>query len=124
MTIVRYSCVPPDQLADPVRIRALPRLQTYLVEVDETGLDPLLAVELEKASPDTLVGLSWRDQPADRPSVACRVHRVRDVPGGRLVAVDLEVPGLIDVLVDADLMRPGLERHMSAHATTALRLMG
>lgn len=122
MSNVRYVRLPSDHL-DLVRIRTVPRAQSYAVEVDEASIDPLLGAEMERESLALLQRFSWRPSPGKIPAAVVRVHRVSALPGGRLVQVDLETPGAVDVLVDRDLMRPDLPRVLGEHATAAARFL-
>ncbi|WP_068924934.1 hypothetical protein [Planobispora rosea] len=104
-------------------LRAVPGRRAIITYADRSLIDPLLASAMEDLGRQLAQPYEWReDGPAEDPAVELRFHRTRRVPGGRLVAAELE-HGIIHLLIDRSLIAPGLAAAMAAHGTAMTRLM-
>lgn len=108
---------------DPVMIHAVPTQHLIYAYVDLAQIDEVLLPELDALGEELTAPYEWRDDgPSANPAVELRIHRVREVPGSRLVSVDLE-PGLIHLSIPRDLIKVDLSRAIAAHSTQMMRLM-
>jgi len=120
---VRYQRVPSSQLADPVRITLRPLERSFVVQIQEHLIDPLLAAGLAQASRSLVDRFAWLARPASVPPIWFRLRTSAEVPDHRLVYVDLETPGRIDVLVPPALIAAEAVPRLEAHAHGAMRFL-
>lgn len=123
MGTVRYVRVPTALLVDPVRIRVRPLDRSVQVEIHEDLVDPLLTDGLTDASRGLADHFEWRTRPAARPPLLFQLRAVPEMPDHRLVTVDMNTPGRIDVGVPAKMIAAELVPHLEAHIRQAMRFL-
>jgi len=77
-----------DELGVPAVIKYRPTAGLIIVEVDARDLDeaPHLVHQLNELSDALIAPYDMRASPLDKPTLACQMHRVLRLPGGRLLA--------------------------------------
>lgn len=119
MYAVRYRLMPHTSMPHgPALVHLTPTGQLTAL-VDASYLDPALASALAELGTDLMKRFAHLDVPCPSPEIRVRIHPTRDV-GGKLVAAELSV-GNLDILVDKELIRPGLAGPLGADATQIMR---
>ncbi|MEV0968471.1 hypothetical protein [Microtetraspora glauca] len=83
-------------------------------------MDKFLAEELGRVGTDILQPFTRLDAPQALPALECKIHRVREVSGGQLVAAEF-VHQVVHILVPGELIRRAAAVGLSEAATRLMR---
>lgn len=108
-----------NELGVPAVIKYRSTAGLIIVEVDARDLDgnPHLIHQLNELSDALIAPYDMRASPLDKPTLACQIHRVHRLPGGRLLAHEI-VGDVAHIEIDGRVMSADLAGALTALGTT------